>query len=177
MDITTIVNDIGIAIKQYNPYFDTYFTNVEKSDQLGIVHNGSEPVFPNDYSGNFFYVRIPSQLRAFYDNQNNNADRSIGVRADLVIVAQVQGADAYKLALNLISTIGRACKYGKTISSILIHPEDVISQELNGVSEDVLRAALGRIPNTTMIAVNISVSYFQSFLQLDCIQNPCKICS
>jgi hypothetical protein len=177
MNITTIVEEIGVAIKQYNPYFDTYYTNVEKSERLGIVHNGNEAVFPNDYSGNFFYVRIPSQLRVFYDNQNNNADRSIGIRADLVIVAQVQSADAYQLALNLISTIGRACKYSKTISSILIHPEDVISQELNGVSDDVLKAALERIPNTTMVAINISVSYFQTFLQLDCIQNPCKICS
>jgi len=174
--IQPYLDSIAAHIQEYNPYFDKYFTNVEQSDTTGIVHNSFEPVFPNDIYGNFFYLRLPSKMGVVYNNSMNNADRSVGISIPLHIVASVKNADPYKLAGNIISTVGRMCDITKKFTSILVHNEDVIMQELGKCDEHVIESALQRQPNDALISVNCTIEILFPFTQLNCIQNPCLSC-
>ena len=177
--IQPYLDEIGATILQYNPYFDRYFTNVEQSEELGYVHNGNEIVFPNDIYGNYFYLRIPSKIGVTYDNINNNGNfNAVGLATVINLVAMVKDADAQKLALNIMSTVGRACNYTKKFNQILIHNEDVIATELQQCSDNVIQKAIQCVSDDyTLISINFTLTINQPFLQLNCITNPCKSCS
>jgi hypothetical protein len=177
--IQPYLDEIGATIISYNKYFNRYFTNVEQSEELGYVHNGDEIVFPNDTYGNYFYLRIPSKIAVTYDAINNNGNfNAVGLNSMITLVAMVKDADPQKLALNLMSTVGRACNYTKKFTQILIHNEDVIATELQQCSENVIAKALQCASDDfTLISINFTLTINQPFLQLNCITNPCKSCS
>lgn len=174
------LDNIATAIKEYNTYFDKVISNVEMSEETGIVHNGNEVIFPADTNGDWCYVRVPSKLAISYDKASDNANRSFVVSAPIHVVAIMKEADPYQLAMNIVSTIGRICNIGKTFTSIIIHSEDVILQELSKCSEAVQAKALQAFissPSYVAVSVNLTISYTQSFFQLNCITKPCKQCS
>ena len=176
--IQPYLDQIAATVQQYNPYFDRYFTNVEQSEQLGYIHNGNEVVFPNDTYGNYFYLRIPSKLSVVYDaNFNNGNWNSLGISSLVTLVAMVKDADPQKLALNIMSTIGRACNFQKKFTTILIHNEDVISTELANCTEDVILKAIQCVSDDiTLISITFTLTIAQDLLQLNCLLNPCKSC-
>ena len=169
---------ISNFIKLHNPYFDKGFSFVEQSDKNGYVHNGSEVIFPNDTFGDYFYIRVPSRLGFAYDLANGDGRNTFGVSTPLVIVAVMKDADPYKLALNLISTIGKMCDIGKQFTAILIHSEDVLLQELAKAADAEQDKALRNIQQGyTYVSVNFTMTYTQPYIALNCITKPCKICS
>ena len=176
--IDTHLAQIAAFIKEHNPYFDTVFPSVERSDVLGIVHDGNQIIFPMDTFGDYCYIRIPSKFNVTYSDATNNAGRSVGVSVPLVVVAIMSDADPYHLMLNLMSTIGRMCDYEKKFTSFTIHSEDVIVQELSECEQPVIDKALQNFAQG-MAAVSISfvLTYTQPFTQLNCITKPCKSCS
>jgi len=176
--IKPYLDEIGTLIAKYNNYFNTYFTNVEQSEQLGYIHNNNEVVFPNDTYGNYFYLRIPSKLSVVYDaNFNNGNWNSLGISTNVTCVAFVKDADPQKLALNIMSTIGRACNYQKKFTTILIHNEDVVSTELANCSDDVIMKAVQCVADDiTLISITFTLTIAQDLLQLNCLTNPCKSC-
>jgi hypothetical protein len=176
--IQPYLDQIAATVQQYNTYFDRYFSNVEQSEQLGYIHNGNEVVFPNDTYGNYFYLRIPSKLSVVYDaNFNNGNWNSLGISSLVTLVAMVKDADPQKLALNIMSTIGRACNFQKKFTTILIHNEDVISTELANCTEDVILKAIQCVSDDiTLISITFTLTIAQDLLQLNCLLNPCKSC-
>jgi hypothetical protein len=176
--IQPYLDQIAATVQQYNPYFDRYFSNVEQSEQLGYIHNGNEVVFPNDTYGNYFYLRIPSKLSIIYDPIMNNGNWNLlGVSTNVTCVAMVKDADPQKLALNIMSTIGRACNFQKKFTTILIHNEDVISTELANCTEDVIMKAIQCLSDDiTLISITFTLTIAQDLLQLNCLPNPCKSC-
>ena len=169
------LNSLDAFINQYNTYFDRSFPSVEKTDS-GILHDGNERIFPNDIYGNYFYLRVPSMLTISYLNPIADNGLSLRVTAKLSLVAFFVDGDANDLALNLMSTVGRYTEETK-ITSVLIHKEDVISQELKGCTDETIARALQNIDNNVALcAINFDLTFYQSLLQLNCIEKPCKSC-
>lgn len=162
-------------INRYNTYFDNSFEFVQQDGTNGIVHNGTRPVFPADDLGSFFYIRVPSGLQVNYENTIADNGLSVNVGANLFLVAYMPQGDPDKLAANLMATIGRY-EANNRITNILIHPEDVINQELSRISPENIEAALQKTQNAALISVNFFMQFEYPFQQLHCITKPCRTC-
>lgn len=173
------LSSLSAFITQYNPYFDTAFTNVAVDDKTGIVNNGTQVIFPNDTFGNYYYIRTASKLRFDYNKDRSQADNflSLVVNAPCYLVAYVIGADIDSLVANLVATIGR---YDETtrITEVVIHAEDVVLQELAQVLDkpNVLHALQTMPDNVALVSINFTLSFVYSLPELHCLTNPCKTC-
>lgn len=166
-------------ILKYNKYFDEAFDNVELSEERGIVHNGDKAVFPADNFGSYFYLRMPSTMTPLYAEQYKIADNwlSVGISADINLIAYMADADPDKLLANLLATVGR---FGENtvIKKLLLHSEDVIMQELSRISPDNAAKALQNQNErkAALVGITFSIQFPYSFPELNCITNPCRTC-
>lgn len=168
-------DDLKEHIMTKNPYFDVGYDDVYQDETTGIVHN-SEPVFPADNLGNYFYLRLPNNIRFDSSNtfQYSECDNSPGKVYDMILVAVVANANPETLLDNLISTLG-TFQHLVSFSSAIIQPAVVINQELSFMSKEDRDAALKRKPENLTI-VSLSFSYTIETLINNCITEPCSTC-
>jgi len=172
-----VLADLKDFILTYNPYFDTAFSYVEMDDETGIVHD-EQPVFPSETFGNYFYLRFTNQLTPDYANPIADNSLSLGIRANVFIVACMRDADADLLVGNILSTVGRYEPINTVFGQILYHSEDVLKQELAKMKDkENITAALQRLPqDMTIVSVQVTINFPYSLLKLNCITKPCKVC-
>lgn len=167
-------------ILRYNTYFNNAFPFVRLDDKLGIVADDEKLVFPADNLGNYFYFRLPNKVTFDYNTNVNISDtyNSIGLRANVVLVACMLDADADQLAYNLAATLGRYQDLNIRLIDTVFHSEDVLIQELAKMdSKENLQAALQRLPqNMTIVSITFNITTPYIFQQLNCLTNPCSPC-
>ncbi len=161
-----------------NPYFTAGYANAVQDDETGIVHNGM-PLFPNDTLGNYFYLRVLRNVQFSYDGMYRISDAagSVGINAQIVLVACVREADTDKLAENLVITMSRYYPEYIKLQQVLYQSELVVGQELALLSRENIRAAMQRIDNDYAI-VSLQFQYAAPVIvqPLKCITTPCKTC-
>lgn len=170
-------------ILKLNPYFDTGYANAFKdgiSDAIKVRQGKDfKDIFPADNVGNFFYLRNEPNISYTASRQEAYSDVKQGRLAFqntnlCYLVAVVDDADDMVLINNLINT---CMMYGKMsvipTQSIWLR-ENVVVEELDGFSEDVVMRVLQRLKNETIIRLTLNVQSL--YLPDTCIENPCKSC-
>ena len=168
-------------IKQFildnNSYFNNGYDDVYQNEK-GMIGNNNELIFPADNRGNYFYLRLPKNIGFKYDEKyrTNDCIAPLIITSQIILVAQVKGADPDILLNNLLNTvlnIGHAF----VITGAIMKAEEVILQELAKIDPINIDAALKNLDvNNTL--VSISFNYSTQFVtqKLSCITNPCKTC-
>lgn len=167
-------------ILQYNPYFNDGFAEVFQHES-GHIATTDKIVFPADDNGNYFYLRLPNQLQAVYQNNYKIADdwNGIGVKYDVILVAYAQNADSSLMLQNIITTIGQCSNHDIdiTMTKFIYQDDDVVTQELGKIGKENLEAALEKFPdNIGICSVHFSLTVPFVFQKLNCIQSPCNDC-
>ncbi len=161
-----------------NTYFTSGYANAVQDDETGIVHE-RVPLFPNDALGNYFYLRVQRGVQFSYEGMYKMSDAvgSVGINAQIVLVACVRNADADKLAENLVMTMSRYYPEYIKLQQVLYQSEQVVGQELALLSRENIQAALQRIDSDyTMVSLLFSYAAPIIVQPLKCITNPCKTC-
>lgn len=165
-----------IALKNYiltaNPYFNTGFDDVYMDETKGVVGNDL-PVFPNDKIGDYFYLRLPSQVRFNYTAASAISDcaNTPNIEAELMLVACVRKADASILMTNLTNTISMYNDSAR-FTNARYRSEDVVLQELGRMKKENTEAALARLGNHTIVSLSFVLSV--PFTLTKCITDPCS---
>jgi len=178
MTLTDHIIAVAEFVKVNNTYFDGYYPLAELDDELGVVNDGNQPIFPSDEFGNYFYFRLPHNLQFDYSNSNMIADAGggIGVKYDIVLVACVRDADEGALLGNLLITLGNYCKNNFRLTKAN-WGITVILQELAKIKKENQTSAVQKVPDN-MSLVSISFTFTVPFIyqSLRCIETPCKNC-
>lgn len=167
-------NQLLPYILEANPYFDNGFDDVYQDETTGIVHN-SQPIFPNDTLGNYFYLRLPNNIR--FDSSNiyqlEECANTPAKVYDAILVACVADSNPNTLLNNLLSTLAKFGDIG--FGSASVQSEVVIRQELQKMSKESIDKALQNKPDISI--VSIQFTYTETMQLNNCIVNPCVACS
>lgn len=175
--IKTYLEQLKEHILEYNTYFDNGYADVIQ-DYRGIIRN-KQPIFPQDTLGNYFYLRLPSDVQFDNSAQYNISDCSngFGISAVIVLVAIVNGANADILFDNMLSTVSRWKGLNLRFTRGLFQSDLVVAQELSKISKEDLQTALQRLrEDQTMISLQFTATAAFNAQKLNCITDPC-ICS
>lgn len=136
--LNSLVENIKDKILEKNPYFTNGFTRVTRSTEKGLVLKGDVPVFPSDDLGNYFYMRLPNNVSFDNSDYNDIADSiaGVGLSAQVVLVACVNGADPDRLIENIINSLRVTCDENIVFNSYIFIPEEVVRTELQFMSAD-----------------------------------------
>lgn len=166
-------------ILQYNPYFNNAFADVIQDDTTGIVHNG-KPIFPNDTLGDYFYLRLPSNVQFEYAPIYNisTSINGVGLRSNIVLVACMRNADPDKLLSNLVNTIQSYQTEYVRFTGAIYESDGVLLQELSKIKDkENIEAALQRLGNDyTLVSIIFQYTFPFTFQKPICITEPCKTC-
>jgi len=164
-------------ILTYNTYFDNGFDYVTQDGVTGYVANNEMQVFPADNFGNYFYLRLPNQLGFDYSELYKVSDcgGGVGVTYNIILVALVIDGDTEILVQNILTTLGNYNQNNIQMTKILIHAEDVISQELAKIDKSEIQSAVQRVPyNSSLCSVHFKFTVPYVYQSLSCIINPCS---
>lgn len=165
-------------ILQYNPYFDTAFSNVTQDSETGIINDTKQPVFPADNFGNYFYLRLPNNIVFDYSQPSIGDNQlSVGIKTPVFLICCMVNADADELILNMLATIGRYQDVNMRFVNATYQKEVVLMQELAKLDKNNISSALQRMPsNLTIVSIQFTISFPVSFPKLNCLTKPCSTC-
>ena len=157
-----IIDEIVKFILDNNPYFGS---------GSFVFSSGVREVFPDDTRGNYFYVRLPDEIRISNDKAYSVAGCSVpaGIEARATLVACVKNADIFILAENLVNTMQAI---GLRPSGLILDPEAVIHKEIKE-AEDRKRA-LANVGDYSIISINFEFRYPVNPRELTCLPSPCS---
>lgn len=168
------------AFKEYildtNTYYSNGFDDVYLDETKGIVA-GKEIVFPNDNLGNYFYLRLPNSFRFDYSAISRISDcvSSPAITGEMTIVACVRNGNADNMVTNLLNTV---VTYNGSwrLRGVMYRSEDVVIRELARMSKENISAALSRLGNHTIVAVNFEIDVEFRLLKMSpsCILDVCS---
>jgi hypothetical protein len=166
-----------------NPYLRAGYSAAWMDDYanklLALGDNGEVvTVFPQDNVGDFFYLRIPNQVKYEEDSAQNMRECSVGYRtkADIVLVCMMRDADADMLVTNLVSSLQSYDSAYLRVKSAVYQNEYVIAQEF-GKNKNLAEAALARVKkNTTFVSITFALEAPFKYINVNCITKPCKSC-
>lgn len=169
------------AIKNYilehNTYFAHGYDNAWLDEANGGVSLGEKVLFPNDNLGNYFYLRMPNQIRFDYSAaaRIDDCSNTPSPTGEVVLVASIKGGSPDKLITNLLNTIG---SYNAELrfSSAVYQSEVVVQQEMRGFKKETVNAALARIGKNKIVSITFAVSteFRLRKVTSGCILNPCE---
>lgn len=170
------LSELTTFILDNNPYFDRAYDDVYQDETVGIVHDNNQPIFPADNLGNYFYLRLPNNIRFDNASQFNLSEclDTPGLVYDIILVAILNNANADVLLHNLLSTLA-AFGGNINLTGASTQRAVIIGQELASMSVEMRDKALQNI-NSTLVSVYFT--YTPAFLptKLSCITNPCASC-
>lgn len=172
------LDDLRDYILTANDYFDKGFSDVYQDEKTGIIHN-DEPVFPNDDFGAYFYLRLPKAVSFDYSDRYLISDcaRGIGMKATVILVACVRGADSSVLMDNLLLTLRNYVGVDMAIKAAIFNKIEVVMQELSKVKDNDLIAALQKVnEDYTMVSITFETTKILMPEKITCIVDPCKAC-
>lgn len=178
MTLVERITAVADFIQANNTYFGRFYPAAEQDEELGVINDGMQPIFPSDEQGNYFYIRYPHGIGFDYTNSNTFADAGggVGVKYDLVLVACVRDADTGLLLQNLLNTLGMYCK-GNFKLSKANWGIAVILQELSKIKKESQQAALEKLPdNMGLVSISFTFTIPYVYQPLRCIVDPCKDC-
>lgn len=165
-----------------NTYFMNGYANVVRADDGKIVEvttNGFNAVFPMDNIGDYFYLRNDGSATFQPQVQDRVSDHGPAriVFNDIypmVLVAVVKKADPYELMNNLRNTAMMYSKLRVIPTGAQMIREQVVINELSGMEDDNIAAALQRLDRQTIISINLAVT--STYTPSSCINEICKTC-
>lgn len=169
------IEQIRGMLLQANTYFNDGYSGVVRNTTKGLISKDGKAIFPNDTKGNYFYLRLANNITFTGGGINQLADAiiGVGVTAQIVLVASVQGADADKLLSNLINTLQVGChSYISSFDSAVFYKDEVINQELQFMSDESREKALRNTPKNLCL-VSLTFTIQAPFVYSQCIENPC----
>lgn len=169
----TKINELKDYILQYNTYFSKGFADVYQTP-TGIIAN-SEPVFPADNLGAYFYLRIPDRLSTDFASayKVDDCDAGFALTAAMVLVACVPQGDRDVLLNNMLTTLQKFA--GVRVTGAISKGEYVIKQELALRDKEEIENAMQNM-NTTIVSVLFTFSAIVKPQKLNCLPNPCSTC-
>lgn len=129
-------------------------------------------VFPNDYDGNYFYIRHDGDIRFNEDRRlatgNCGVNRTGFIDTEpAILVAVVQKADEYTVLNNLRNAMLSYSALDVVPTGAQLVAETVIEEEIDEPEE-----ALARLKGQCIIKVRLNISNI--YVGSDCILDPCK---
>lgn len=168
--------DLKDFILKYNPYLDNGYANVTLDNEVGIINDSKQIIFPSDKLGKYFYLRVPTKSTFEYSNPIADNALSIRLNSDIILVSYLKEGDADLLGYNIAGTIGRYQDVNTKIKEILFHSDDVVRQELGKLTKENVSAALQKMRNSVIVSIHFTMTFDYVFQQLNCIKSPCKDC-
>lgn len=178
-----LIENLTDYVLQHNPYFNKGFANVTRDEEIGIVANWTEPVFPSQKHGDYFYIRYNGVVGLTNAPAAQMMEGQFGAQYNipLMLVASVNNADSDVLFQNLLTTLSSyrpKGTQGVVYTSASQEMGEIVNAELAGLKPEDRRAALKRLPKYgTLVAIRFTLSMIITIQPLTCIQNPCEICS
>lgn len=160
-------------ILKYNTYLNNGFSGVAQDSETGMITNDVKTIFPSDAYGNYFYLRTPDTIRADYSKPIADNAMSIGLVADMILVAYIKKGSADVLAGNIATTIGKFLGFTTKINKIILQKDVVIHQELSKIDKKNQAAALQKIRSGSLISIQFTITSDFVFQSLTCLQDPC----
>lgn len=168
-------------ILEKNAYLSKGFANAFKemvSSRI-LVEKGSDKLvlLPSDALGNYCYLRNdtqmkhqPAEMQRLSDTGTQRLTFNDTITVYLVVV--VKNADAYLLLENLKNTCMSFAEMNVVPMNSQWNREAVLADELSGMKQDDIRAALQRLKNETIVKLQLNVS--KEYVPSNCIVNPLK---
>lgn len=177
--ITNKLIGIRDRILQYCPFFSAGYSDVYQDDELGIIADGNEIVFPNDTLGDYFYLRIPDTNTFRQNNSYRISDKLMGYESvsNIYLVAVVANADPDILISNIVNLIRD--QEGVILRDWVGQSGVILRRELSKLDgNENIQAALQRLDSTqTIVSVGFSITVpVNPYVKPDCLPNPCKEC-
>lgn len=169
-------------ILERNTYFSKGFANASKDELTGkvLVGNGSDKLvlLPADTLGNYCYIRndaqmkhVPQETQRLTDSGTRRLTFNDTITAYLVAI--VKNADAYLLIENLKNTCMAYANMNVVPVNSSWNREQVLYDELQGMKQDDIRAALQRLKQETVVRLQLVIS--KEYIPSNCIVNPIKL--
>ena len=173
------------AVKDFilskNTYLHNGYANAYKDDKSKMIlaAQGSDVIslLPDDTKGNYCYLRPDAVIKHDAQMQerlaDNGAQRLVFLdTATLYLVAIVKDADAFTLIDNLRNTcmMYEAVSLQPTASNW--NREQILSEEMAGMRNEDIAAALQRLKNETIVKLAIKASAL--YIPCSCINPVCK---
>ncbi|OSZ79106.1 hypothetical protein CAP35_12895 [Chitinophagaceae bacterium IBVUCB1] len=168
-------------ILEHNTYFSKGFANAYKDEQTAkvMVSRGSDKIvlLPADTLGNYCYLRNdmqmkhqPQESQRLTDSGTQRLTFSDTITAYLVAIAK--NADAYQLLENLKNTCMAYADMSVVPVSSNWNREQVMHEELQGMKQDDVQAALQRLKQETIVKLQVNIN--KHYVPSNCIVNPIK---
>lgn len=163
-----------------NTYLNTGFDNVYQDTINGLILEDGKAVFPSDTYGDYFYLRMPDEMKFVYDARRFKTDDcgfEFGISAKVYLVAFMRGADTDALFNNLVNTLQQYTDAYLSFSGGVFKKELVIQQELKKYGKEDIAKALQNIDRKdALISINFDISTNFTKKTLSCLENPCTTC-
>lgn len=171
-------------ILEKNTYFQIGFVHAYKDDTNGqvVAKKGKDNIIllPADSSGNYFYLRNNAEIKFNPKEAERLTDTgtqrlTFADTIEIVLVAVVRNADAFQLLENLRNTSMMHEDMDVRPASVKLNREQVLVDELKGMSDKDVEAALQRLTDQTIIQLTLKAT--KTFIPNECITNPITISS
>lgn len=178
--IKTKITELKDFILEHNTYFDNAFDNTFQNSSNGLVLDNQNTVFPNDQLGNYFYLRLPDEMRFVYNAAKYKIEDcgfSFGISGRLYLIAYVHNGNTDVLFENMVNTLQQFTNADLTFINGSFEKEAIVMQELKKISQKSIQAALQNM-NEKDALVSIIFEIATNFKQkkLSCLPNPCGTC-
>jgi len=178
------------ALKDYilaqNPYFQKGFANAFKVRNVGSDSNSKVfsrdksgdlvVVSPQDTFGNYFYLKNETGItyRAAY--AITGTDTVYEETINIAFVAFLKEGDNMKVANNIKNTLMmyNKCSVRAIPVNVVWNREQIIIEELAGISDDDIAAALQRLGSWTVVKLNFQ--FIKPSEVSRCIEDICSVC-
>lgn len=171
-----------IELKDYilsqNTYFDRGYANAFKDSNSNIplcreLSGDLISVFPQDTNGGYFYLRNNEGIAFKSVDAMSDCGYSFDDKIVVFLVAILNDADEFTLLNNLRNTCLSYSGMRVIPTAANWNREQITIDEMNGMKDSDIAAALQRWDKQTVIRVRLEIT--KQFIQSNCaISNPCK---
>lgn len=160
-----------------NPYLNKGYANAfkDKESKFILVRDISgdmRSVFPNDYDGDYFYLRNDDGIAYREVASISDRSRTFDDVVNVSLVAVMNNADAVVLSQNLRQSI---MKYSREFipTSGNWNREQIVIDEMSGSDENEILKALQNLDKQTIVRIRFQASL--RFIPDNCpFVNPCS---
>lgn len=169
-----------------NTYFQVGFANAFKVRSLGSANNGLIfsraksgdliAVSPQDTFGNYFYMRNDEGIIRVPTTPIAGTKQMFKDTIKINLVAILKQGDPMAVMDNITNTLGmyKDCTTNATGLSYNWNREQIIVDELSGVKDDDIAAALQRLGEHTIMRMTFSI--YNLATVNDCMESICPEC-
>lgn len=166
--------DVATAIKAAYPIFATGYHYAKLFDDKGLMVTESkgemEWVGINDIKGNYFYIRVGSDIGAEKTGGYSDCGGAIQEVYPCYLVAVMTGVDELQVKDALINLLLNA---KQRIRRQSIDKVAIMQSELKGLKKEIINAAIARLKDKVLVRIEFDV--LRTFQSRKC--NDFELCS